>query len=302
MEVFNFTINTQRKMKQFMIALFVAALTACEPVAERYSIGTVYTAGQLDISVSPIVVDGKQSNKIILKNNTPILGEWNYGTGVSRLPVDTVLILRKGNVNITFNGLNADGSEITKTQSVTVEELSFAIPAEWQYLCGPTGEKEWTWDETWEAVWAESGYRIAFMPDDPDWWWYWMTPEELDEYIDPGYGRGASMTFSIVENTVFARTSGDGALSETGSFSLDMNKITYAEDEETVWAKGKLYLYGSTILCGKIPAGGDYETMSPVYEFDILELNEDRLVLAAAPPGSEPWWPAYFWIFKPESE
>jgi hypothetical protein len=289
-------------MKQFIIALFIVALAACEPVSDKYSIGDIYTAEQLDISISPIVVNGKQSNKIILKNNTPILGEWNYGTGVSRLPIDTILILRKGNVNITFNGLNADGSKITKTQSVTVEELSFAVPPEWEYLCGPTGEKEWIWDETYEAVWAESGYRVDFLPDDPEWWWWAMTPADLDdgEYFEPGYGEGASMTFSIVENTVFSKISGDGDLSETGSFSLDMSKITYAEDEETVWARGKLYLYGSTILCGKVPTN-DYEIMVPVYEFDIITLNEDILVLAAIPPDPNPWW-AYFWFFKPKSE
>jgi hypothetical protein len=289
-------------MKQFIIALFAVALAACEPVVDQYSIGTIYTADQLDISISPILVNGKQSNKIILKNNTPILGEWNYGTGVSRLPVDTVLILRRGNVNITFNGLNADGSTITKTESVTVEELSFPVPPEWEYLCGPTGEKEWIWDETYEAVYTESGYRTEFLPDDPEWWWWPITPAELDdEYFDPGYGEGASMKFSIVDNTVFSKISGDGTLSETGSFSLNMNKITYAEDEETVWAKGRLYLYGTTILCGKI-YDYDTETMIPVYEFDILVLDEDRLVLAATPAGSAPWDPAYFWIFKPKSE
>ena len=290
-------------MKRFIIALFVAAFAACEPVVDQYSIGTVYAADQLDISISPIVVNGKQSNKIILKNNTPILGEWNYGTGLSHLPVDTVLLLRRGNVNITFTGLNADGSRISKTVSVTVEELSFPVPPEWEYLCGPTGEKEWTWDETYGFVFGESYYRTEFLPDDPDWCTWPVTLEgmidEWSYYFDPAYSEGAYMTFSIVDNTFFSKTSGDGSVSETGSFSLNMTKVVYAEDEETVWAKGKLYLYGgTTILCGNVY---DYDTdeMSPVYEFDILILDEDRLVLAAEAPGS--WGGAYFWIFKPKN-
>jgi hypothetical protein len=80
-----------------------------------------------------------------------------------------------------------------------------------------------------------------------------------------------------------------------------MTRITRAEDEETVWAKGRLYLSGATVLCGGIPVN-DYEETVPVYEFDIIALNEDQLVLAAAQAGSVPWAPAYFWFFKPKSE
>ena len=294
-------------MKQFIFSLFVVALAACEPVADQYSIGRIYTAEQVDISASPVIVNGKQSNKIVLENRTPILGEWNYGTGISRLPVDTVLMLRKGEIGITFAGLNVDGSRILKTVSVTVEELSFPVPPEWEYLCGASGEKTWTWDDTYETVYTESGYRIAFAPEDPDWWWWAWLPEELDAeeygyfFGPPGYGQGGSMTFSIVENTAFSKTSGDGSLSESGSFSLNMSKITYADDEETVWAKGKLLLSGATILCGGIPTA-DYESSTPVYEFDIVALDENRMVLAAAPAGSGAWDPAYYWIFKPVNE
>lgn len=294
-------------MKQFIFSLLVAALTGCEPVADQYSIGTVYTADQLDISASPVIVNGKRSNKIVLENHTPVLGEWNYGVGISRLPSDTVLMLRRGDINIAFTALNADGSRISKTLSVTVEELSFPVQPEWEYLCGATGEKTWTWDESYGAVWTEAGYRLAYTPGDDAWWWWWWTEAELDDeeygyyFGPPGYGQGASMTFSIVENTAFSRTSGDGSLSEAGSFSLNMTKITYEEDEETVWAKGKLYLYGTTILCGRIPVN-DYEETRPVYEFDIVVLDENSLVLAAAPAGSAPWDPAYFWIFKPANE
>jgi hypothetical protein len=275
----------------------VAAFAACEPIAHEYSTGTIYTADQLDISATPIVVDGMKSNKIVLKNNTPILGEWNYGTGSSRLSMDTAIMIRRGDVHITFTGLNADGSKIAKTISVTVEDLSFPVPAEWELLCG-NGEKQWTWDYTRDAVWNESGYRVDFLPDEIDWWWWPVSAEEInDEYFDAGYGDGAFMTFSMMQNAVFSKVTGDASASETGSFSFNMSRITYAEDEETVWAIGKLYLSGTTVLCGKIPVD-DYERMIPVYEFDILVLNEEELVLAYAPPGSAPWDAAYFWMFK----
>ncbi|MDR0431242.1 MAG: hypothetical protein LBH58_12295 [Tannerellaceae bacterium] len=294
-------------MKQFII-LFVAAVAfiACEPVVNNYSIGTIYTAEQLDIEVLPVIVDGKQSNKIILKNNTPILCEWNYGAGLSRLPVDTVMLLRRGDINITFTGLNADGSKITKIISVTVEELSFPVSPEWEYLCGPTGEKEWIWDETWGFVWGSGPYRTVFQLDDYDSWWWAVSLEEIDDwgnmgwYFDPAYGEGASMKFSILNNAVFSKTSRDGTLS-TGSFSLNMNKVTYTEDGETVWAKGKLSLSGTTILLEYL-YDWDMDDMlpDPMYEFDIIELEEDRLVLAAAPAGSAPEDAACFWIFKPK--
>lgn len=119
-------------------------------------------------------------------------------------------------------------------------------------------------------------------------------------YFDPAYGEGAYMTFSLVDNVVFSRTSGDGS-AETGSFSLNMSKITYEEDEETVWAKGKLSLSGTTILLEYL-YDWDMDDMlpDPVYEFDIIVLEEDRLVLAAAPAGSAPGDAACFWIFRPK--
>src|SRR5690606_34945877 len=82
---------------------------------------------------------------------------------------------------------------------------------------------------------------------------------------------------------------------EAGSFSFDMSKIITL-DNGNVWAKGKLTTRGVTVLCGKSPDEGSV----PVYEYDMLVVNDDQLILSYAPPGTAAWGAAYFWVFRAE--
>src|SRR5690554_727433 len=132
-------------MRKTIIYSFAALLlllkgTSCEPIVDRFPMGDTLTAEQLDVSVTPLLVNGKRSNKIVMENHSPVLSSWNYGVGVSQKMTDTVLLVITGDNDIVFTGLNPDGSTITKTLTVNVEELSFPVPMEWALLCGE-GEK-----------------------------------------------------------------------------------------------------------------------------------------------------------------
>lgn len=256
----------------------------CEPIEDRMELGSAITAEQLDISATLVTVNGKASNKAVVNNNSPVLSSWDYGTGVTQKKTDTVLLVSTGENEIIFTGLNADGSKISKSLKVKVDELTFPVPLEWGMLTDGK-DKTWVWDTTKPAVWGNGGYMGN---DGPAWW----TLKESDiNGQAAGEGTGAKMVFSL-RGAKLTKVKSDGK-SETGSFSFDMTKkITL--DNGTIWAKGKLTTKGVTVLCGKSPNEGG----APVYEYDILIINGKELVLAYPEPGVGPWGTAWFWNFK----
>lgn len=246
--------------------------------------GGAISADQLQVSATPLVVDGKNSNKVVLDNTSPVLSSWDYGVGISHKKTDTVLLVVEGENEIVFTGLNPDGSEITKTLTVHVDELAFDVPLEWGYLTGGL-EKEWVWDDTQPAVWGNGGY----MGDTAPAWWT-LPIADIDGQA-PGEGAGAKMVFSLKgAKLTKIKSNGD---TETGTFSFDLTKQTVLEDGST-WAKGKLTTNDVSVLCGISPN----EEGAAVYEYDILILNNDQMVLSYPEPGAAAWGTAWFWMFK----
>jgi len=268
--------------------LFAVALVACDPIEDRQSMTGAISAEQLNIKATPVVVDGKNSNKIILENNSPVLSLWDYGLGTTNKAYDEVLLVLVGENKIAFTGLNADGTKITKDLTVNVDELSFEVPAQWALLCGD-GAKEWVWDDTQpdQAVWGNGGY---LGNKEPGWWKVSIGSEDLETQVD-GEGAGAEMVFSTSGSTLTKnKTNGT---TEQGTFSFDMSKTTL-DDGGSVWGTGKLYTKNVTILIGISPD----EEKAKVYEYDILNLTDTQMALAYAPAGTGGWGTAYFWMFR----
>ena len=276
-----------RKTIIYSIAALVVFLLsiACEPIEDRFPMGDALTAEQLDISATPLMVNGKRSNKIIMENHSPVLSSWNYGVGVSQKMTDTVLLVIEGDNEIIFTGLNPDGTSITKSLTVNVEELSFAVPQEWALLCGD-GTKEWVWSPT--ASWGNGGYLANFEPA----WWV-NDPAGVEDQVE-GEGLDASMVFSISGASLTKKLNTGAEVK--GTFSFDMSKDKYTSGD-VLWAIGQFKTVGTTILCGVSPDEGKI----PVNTYDILELTADRLVLAYAPAGTGEWGTAYFWVFVPKN-
>lgn len=273
-----------KKAFLYISMLLIVLFTACEPVENRLPMGNAITADQLDISVTPIMIDGKKSNKVVMENHSPVLSSWNYGVGVSQKMVDTVLLVITGDNDIIFTGLNPDGTTINKTLTVNVEELSFPVPEEWGFLCGD-GEKEWVWAE--EAPFGNGGYLANYKPE----WWV-LDQDGIEEQAE-GEGPNSSIIFAI-NGASLTKNRNDGT-SETGTFSFNMNKKKTTSGGE-LWAKGEMKTVGTTVLCGVSPDEGKI----PVDTYDILVLTGDRLVLAYAPAGTDEWGAAYFWVFVPK--
>ncbi|MDR0349720.1 MAG: hypothetical protein LBH90_09560 [Tannerella sp.] len=267
------------------IMLFAVALVSCDPIENRESIGNPITAEQLNVTATPVVVDGKNSNKIVLENHSPVLSLWDYGLGTSNKAYEEVLLVLTGENKITFTGLNPDGSTITKELTVNVETLAFEVPKEWVLLCGD-GSKEWEWDDTQEAgdngpvVWGNGAYNGDSAPA-----WWKVGLNEINGHA-ANEGTGAGMTFTT-SGAKLIKNKSDGSV-ENGAFSFDMSK-KILNDKGEAWAKGKFYTKDLTVLCGSV--GGE-----KVYEYDILYLDENKLVLCYQVPN-EPGT-GYYWMFK----
>lgn len=267
------------------ISILILLFAACDPVENRLPMGDPITAEQLNLSVTPIKVNGKNSNKIVMENHSPVMSSWNYGVGVSQKMTDTVLLVITGDNDIIFTGLNPDGSTINKTLTVNIEELTFPVPKEWGYLCGD-GEKEWVWAQT--APWGNGGYLASYKPE------WWVLDLAGINGQAPGEGPNTSMVFSI-SGASLTKKRNDGT-STKGSFSFDMKKKKVTSGGAS-WAIGQFKTVGTTILCGISPDEGKV----PVNTLDILELTENRLVLSYAPAGTGEWGTAYFWVFVPKN-
>lgn len=276
--------NMKNRKIYFLYSLLALFVLACDPLEDRMNIGSAITAEELNISATPLVVNGKKSNKVILINNSPVLSSWNFGVGVTQKMTDTVLMVATGQSQILFTGRNPDGTTITKTLTVDIDELTFEVPLEWGYLTGGS-EKTWVWDTDKPAVWGNGGYKGNVGPA----WWTLQESEINGQAANEGVG--AKMIFYL-NNSELHKVKSNGTI-EKGSYKFEMDKQVLLDDG-SVWAKGKLTTKGVTVLCGKSPDEGGIA----VYEYDIMVLNGSEMMLSYAPPGTAPWGPAWFWAFK----
>lgn len=267
----------------FFIGVIAVVMFSCEPAENRDVMSGAITADQLNISATPQKIGGKNSNYVDLNSDgVGSLTSWNYGNGVTTSTKTTVQLVLKGANEIVFTGLNGDGTFITKKLTVQIDTL-VNVPEEWGLLCG-SGQKSWVWDNTLSAVWGNGGYKGCAAPC------WWTVPIGDVDGQAAGEGAGAEMIFSVKGSSLTKKLT--NGTSVAGSFSFDMTAKTIEGGAE--WAKGKLKLKNVTVLCGKSPN----ESGKPVYEYDILTLNQSKMALSYPEPGAGSWGTAWFWMFK----
>ena len=270
-------------MKRIIIALCVLCAwswVACDPIEDEHPQGTVLSESDLDIEVYPLTEGG---NKIVMINNTPnVAPHWNYGSGISVRQNDTVLIPFLGDTEITFTGM-CSGGTVSTTRTVPIEQMTYPVAEEYILFAGTdiTG-KTWMWDyeDPSDPVWGNGGY-----PGDKTPTWMQVTAEGMNSQPDPA-GMEGTMIFDLNGGANFTKVGQTGEVLETGIFSFDMTP------DDIGWSIGKLTITGATVLNGFCPniAEGD----QTIHTFDILELTEDRMVLAYVRDG----WEGWYWNFK----
>ncbi|MDH6304493.1 hypothetical protein M2459_001226 [Parabacteroides sp. PF5-5] len=274
----------------YSLLIGLVLFVACDPVESRDEMTGAITAEQLNVTATPLVVDGVRSNKIILENHSPVLSHWDYGMGATSKAYDEVLVSAVGDMVVTFTGRNGDGTTITKELPINVEAIVFEVVGMDKFI--GDGSKTWVWDEwTNERDFGGPGvypYGIGGSVADKSPAWWGLLHGSFDE-------SDATMTFALDGGAVFTKTLGDGT-KQKGTFSFNMNKKI--ED----WSQGILTLKGATIPHPQSMNGGGGDAT----EFYILVLEDDQLVLSTV-TGNEiledvtPWsHEVNIWMFRPE--
>ena len=278
-------------MKNLIYALCMLSITliACDPIEVRDTNDSPITSAELDVKATPIVVDGKNGNMVVLENHSPVLSSWNCGGSVSLKAYDTVMVVKTGAVDVVFTGLNPDGSKIEKSFTIQIDALT-TLPEEYKYLFGDVTQgitsKKYVWDETAGAVWGNGGYLGNTSPG------WWTNDKASMDSNDTDYGSDGFMVFSL-DGLTLKKSNASGSKTETGTAGLDLAAKTL-DGNGAVWASAKLITKNVTVLKGVAPNGGN----APVYEYDVLKLNDNKLVLAWPEPGSGAWGTAWFWMFR----
>lgn len=274
-------------MKKIIIT-FLSLLTvlqwSCSPIEEEHKPGNILAESELNLDVHLLSEGG---NKIVMINNTPLIGShWNYGSGISVRPQDTVTVPFLGEKEIIFTGICAGGT-VSTTRKVTINRILYPIEDEWTLFAGTDKEgKTWMWDYASldDVVWGNGGYPGNTAPA-----WATIKAGDMDKQ-DPEVGKDGVMLFDLNGAANFTKISQSGKVVEKGSFKFDMTKQKVMADG-TPWSIGTLTIIDGTILKGVSPNEGG----KTIYEFDILKLTEDKMVLAHVLANG---WEAWFWCFK----
>jgi len=120
-------------MKKIFFALSMLALlyTSCDPSSDSGSTGFMenVTAESVEAKVTPVVVNGKNSNRIVIENHSPITSQWSAdqlaeGAVTSSQAYDTIYVTKLGanTVNLHCKNIAVD---FTKDFSVNVDEITY---------------------------------------------------------------------------------------------------------------------------------------------------------------------------------
>lgn len=290
--------------KIIFLSLFagIIAFASCDPKEDdTKSQIKVLTADQIEADVKVENINGKNVNKVIISNHTPLPSQISNGVNNVAASYAELLLFNTGESTITIYGLNPDGTEISKDYKVTVDEMYYDVPKEYAILTGGTS-KTWTWDtELNGGAWGNFGYRgdtgENFALNGSGTWWS-CPPSDLSGQLNhssSGIATGeedpnAYMVWSL-NGTKIETFTPSGQLVRQGKFSLD-NYGTMIED----WSVGTLSTTAESILFPwKINSGGYAPT-----DFQVILLDENKMVLTYIddPANAGGWSEATFWRFK----
>ena len=291
----------------------ISLFASCDPLVNNVGVGNVVTsADQIQATVTPIVVNGQNSNKVAVHCTSPVLCSWTDGI-LTYVSNDTVMTLfTTGDVTITLNALAADGSSLTKTYSAQVDEMSFPVDPHWELFCGSGTEgKTWVWatdiPDKWApgvtagGVYGNGGY---LENNAPTWWMPDIsTLGVADDKMTFDLNGGANFTLVTGNNQVQDNGQPKGLPAGTykGSFKFDFSKAIATNSPPGAsggsdWSIGTLTLSGGpTVSLGYQPNTGNFE---PITVYNILYLDDNVMMLGCPEPGAGDWGGCWFWILK----
>jgi hypothetical protein len=283
-------------MKNKIIYSAVAAIlffSACSTIEDRDSLGPLLDISQIQIDVHGFT-DG--SNKIVMINNTShVAGMWDYIVDKSTRQNDTILLPFLGKSTIYFYA-ETPGGIVKDSAVVNVTKIDYPAAPQWTYFAGSgSAGKTWVW-----ATDANSGKPYGNGPYlenmAPGWWQCSATDLAgwgvLNDEMTFDLNGGANYTLKTGSTDQYGLAAG----TYKGNFKFDMSKTkAMGGDATKTWAIGQLNLLGNvTVSRGWQPN----ESHLNIYQYDILMLNDNQMILSYPEAGAGDWGTAWFWMFK----
>lgn len=113
-----------KKSLIYSLLLAAMAFTACDPIEDRLDIGGAISADDLELSATPIVVDGLNSNEVIVENNSPTLSRWVSDRSQIQSSYGIVIFDYIGTRDVQFTARNANGDQSDVTLTVEVDTMT----------------------------------------------------------------------------------------------------------------------------------------------------------------------------------
>jgi hypothetical protein len=291
--------------------LFIAVTTtfvACEPYVVSEGVGKIVTSvDEIQATVTQVVENGKNTNKVNLACTSPVLCQWTDGVNLVNAN-EGEMLLTEGQHTVVLTALAAEGNKFTKNFPVTVDEIAYPVPPEYAYFCG-TGEKIWTWVEAPAVCWGlgtemdvspMSGYGypvVAALPN-PSVYLYCVYLPTMNyalsqESLDPESMNYATMKFEL-DGMKLSKKDVYGTELSSGRFSFNMNEQKKSGAISTLTLTNTNMLFGYDI--GFVAGITDAPPLAPWTEYHIMSLNATTMVLSARSHGSAPYY--YFWVFR----
>lgn len=141
-----------KNMKKIFFAISMLALlcTSCDPSTDSESTGfqEEVTAASVDAKVTAVQVNGKNSNRVVIENHSPITSQWSAdqlaeSAVTSSKAYDTIYVTKLGANTVTMHckNLNVD---FTKEFSVNVDEITYLSDELTKRLCVEGSEGNYT--------------------------------------------------------------------------------------------------------------------------------------------------------------
>jgi len=272
--------------KIILYSMMLATLllfVGCEPIVKETDMGEIITdVSQINATITPLLKDGKVSNKLVVTCKSPVLCQWSADGGKAFIQNDGIMSLSKpGLQTVTLTARGANGKMFTKTfPAINVEVME--EPA-WGYLFGDAGVKEWTWNTTWVVPGSEAVAGVDVGP-------LILMPAPLASVTDftafmalqmgvydPDEGTGAKMKFTLNGTTV-AKYRPDATEIENGTVQLELTPTGITGSLGTITFENTNILYPYDMLMALF--GGAAAPLT-TNTFPICYLDENHMILYA---------------------
>ena len=259
-------------MKKIFFALSMLTLlyTSCDPSTDSGSTGFSenVTAESVDAKATPVQVNGKNSNRIIIENHSPITSQWSVdqlaeGAVTSSKAYDTIYVTKVGANTVTMHCKNV-AVDFTKDFTVNVDEITYLSAELQKRLCVTGSEGNYT-----STVGEFAGQKAGGVARN---------------------GSGAWFTIDINNKQAIGS---DGV-------KLPIS-VSVLEHKDPTWDKGTISFPTATNDNFVIPMGVNVNGGNAVFQkYYVLVASDDKLVLTAAelPENGCAW----FYVFKKKAK